>query len=203
MPELPEVETVKETLKTKIIGEKIVGVDVFYETMIDEKLRKEFKDLLIGETLTDIKRYGKYLFFIFDNVSIISHLRMEGKYFIKALNESRNIHEHVIFRFASGKTLRYHDTRKFGTMKLVKTTLFEEIMNEPELKKLGKEANDDTIDVLEFYQKIHKMRIKVKTALLDQTLIAGLGNIYVDEVLFMSNEIVKSNKLFSLILMLS
>ena len=186
MPELPEVETVKETLKTKIIGEKIVGVDIFYETMIDEKLRKEFKDLLIGETLTDIKRYGKYLFFIFDNVSIISHLRMEGKYFIKALNESRNIHEHVVFRFASGKTLRYHDTRKFGTMKLVKTTLFEEIMNEPELKKLGKEANDDTIDVLEFYQKIHKMRIKVKTALLDQTLIAGLGNIYVDEVCFLS-----------------
>lgn len=186
MPELPEVETVKETLKNKILGEKITSVSVFYETMIDEVSRQEFKELLVGETLTDIKRYGKYLFFIFENVSLISHLRMEGKYFIKSKEEPRNIHEHVIFTFESGKTLRYHDTRKFGTMKLVKTTNFDEIMLEPELKKLGKEANDETIDAKEFYQKIHKMRIKVKTALLDQTLIAGLGNIYVDEVCFMS-----------------
>lgn len=187
MPELPEVETVKETLKTKIIGEKIVSVDVFYESMIDEVSRSDFKEVLIGESITDILRYGKYLFFIFNNVSIISHLRMEGKYFIKDVNEQRNPHEHVIFTFLSGKTLRYHDTRKFGTMKLVKTTNFQEIMQEPELKKLGKEANDETIDVVEFYKKISKMRIKLKTALLDQTLIAGLGNIYVDEVCYLSN----------------
>ena len=186
MPELPEVETVKETLKAKILGEKIASVSVYYETMIDKLCRSDFSKMLVGETLTDIKRYGKYLFFIFENVSLISHLRMEGKYFIKLKEEPRNIHEHIIFTFESGKTLRYHDTRKFGTMKLVKTTVFSEIMMEPELKKLGKEANDETIDVVEFYQKIHKMRIKVKTALLDQTLIAGLGNIYVDEVCFMS-----------------
>lgn len=187
MPELPEVETVKETLKSKIIGEKIVSVDVYYESMIDKDSRSDFKELLIGEEITDILRYGKYLFFIFNNVSLISHLRMEGKYFIKSASEVRNIHEHIVFTFNSGKTLRYHDTRKFGTMKLVKTTSFDEIMNEPELKKLGKEANDETIDVFEFYNKIHKMRVKLKTALLDQTLLAGLGNIYVDEVCFLSN----------------
>ncbi len=186
MPELPEVETVKETLKNRILKEKIVGVDVFYESMIDEELRYEFKELLIGERLNDILRYGKYLFFIFDNVSLISHLRMEGKYFIKDKNEERNVHEHIVFTFESGKTLRYHDTRKFGTMKLVKTTCFNEIMNEPELKKLGPEANSN-IDPLEFYNKIKKMRVKLKVALLDQTLLAGLGNIYVDEVCYLSN----------------
>ena len=187
MPELPEVETVKETLKTKIIGEKIVAVDVFYESMIDEISRNYFKELLIGESVTDILRYGKYLFFIFNNVSIISHLRMEGKYFIKDVFEPRNIHEHIIFTFESGKTLRYHDTRKFGTMKLVKTTDLVEIMAEPELKKLGPEANSPLIDINDFHNKISKMRIKLKTALLDQTLIAGLGNIYVDEVCYLSN----------------
>lgn len=186
MPELPEVETVKETLKAKIVGEKIVSVDVYYESMIDESCRSEFKELLIGEEITNISRYGKYLFIIFNNISLISHLRMEGKYFIKEESEIRNVHEHIVFTFASGKTLRYHDTRKFGTMKLVKTTSFNEIMKEPELKKLGKEANDTTIDVVEFYNKIHKMRVKLKTALLDQTLIAGLGNIYVDEVCYLS-----------------
>ena len=187
MPELPEVETVKETLKTKIIGEKIVAVDVFYESMIDEISRNYFKELLIGESVTDILRYGKYLFFIFNNVSIISHLRMEGKYFIKDVFEPRNIHEHIIFTFESGKTLRYHDTRKFGTMKLVKTTDLVEIMAEPELKKLGPEANSPLIDINDFHNKISKMRIKLKTALLDQTLIAGFGNIYVDEVCYLSN----------------
>ena len=187
MPELPEVETVKETLKSKIIGEKIKCVNVYYETMIDEASRDKFCELLIGETITDILRYGKYLFFIFNNVSLISHLRMEGKYFIKDEKEEKNVHEHIVFTFESGRTLRYHDTRKFGTMKLVQTTSFNEIMCEPELIKLGKEANDESIDVLEFYNKIHKLRIKLKTALLDQTIISGLGNIYVDEVCFLSN----------------
>lgn len=187
MPELPEVETVKETLKTKIIGEKIVAVDVFYESMIDETTRCYFKELLIGESITDILRYGKYLFFIFNNVSIISHLRMEGKYFIKDINEQRNVHEHIVFTFESGRTLRYHDTRKFGTMKLVKTTNLIEIMSEPELKKLGPEANSLSIDVVDFYNRITRMRVKLKTALLDQTLLAGLGNIYVDEVCYLAN----------------
>ena len=186
MPELPEVETVKETLKKQIIGEKIINVDVYYEQMIDEELRSEFKKLLINETLMDILRYGKYLLFIFEHVSLISHLRMEGKYFIKNKNEYRNIHEHIIFTFASGKTLRYHDTRKFGTMKLVKTTSFKDIMEEPELKKLGPEANSEDIDIDVFYNQLHSKKIKLKTALLDQTILAGLGNIYVDEVCFLT-----------------
>ena len=185
MPELPEVETVKETLKNRILNEKIVAVDVFYENIIDESSRNDFKELLIGESIRDILRYGKYLIFVFDNVSLISHLRMEGKYFIKDKKELRNVHEHIVFTFKSGNTLRYHDTRKFGTMKLVRSTVFDEIMKEPELKKLGPEANS-LIDEKWFYEKITKMKVKLKPALLDQTLIAGLGNIYVDEVCFLS-----------------
>ena len=99
MPELPEVETVKETLKNRILNEKIVAVDVFYENIIDESSRNDFKELLIGESVRDILRYGKYLIFVFDNVSLISHLRMEGKYFIKDKKELRNVHEHIVFTF--------------------------------------------------------------------------------------------------------
>ena len=96
MPELPEVETVKETLKARILNEKIVAVDVFYENIIDESSRVNFKELLIGESIRDILRYGKYLIFIFDNVSLISHLRMEGKYFIKDEKEFRNVQLFVV-----------------------------------------------------------------------------------------------------------
>lgn len=184
MPELPEVETVRRTLEYQLLGEEIENVEVLYSTMLSPN-KDCFINNLKGQTFRKIARFGKYLFFIFDDYSIISHLRMEGKYFIKHHERIVN-HEHIIFYLKSGKTLRYHDVRKFGTMKLVNTTNLNEILNEPELKKLGKEANDESLDGEYLYNKINKLNIPIKTVLLNQEIICGLGNIYVDEVCFLS-----------------
>ena len=140
MPELPEVETVRQTLRRNILGKQVSGITVLYERMIVGSSVEDFKEKLIGKTLIEIGRLGKYLFFEFsDDIYLISHLRMEGKYFIKN-HERIATHEHVIFYLRSGKSLRYHDVRKFGTMKLVNTTDLDEILSEPEIKKLGLEA---------------------------------------------------------------
>lgn len=187
MPELPEVETVRRTLEHQILNEKIIKVDVYYTGIIQNQEPEEFKKSLIGQSIKMIFRYGKYLFFILDNVTIISHLRMEGKYFIKKETEPLNPHEHIVFHFISKRTLRYHDTRKFGTMRVVKTTDINLLLKEPEIVKLGKEANDLTFTNDELYNALQHKSMTIKQALLDQSIISGLGNIYVDEVCFLSN----------------
>ncbi len=186
MPELPEVETVKEILKAQIISKKIKDIKIYYDKIIQNVKTDEFKVALIGKTIKDITRYGKYLIIIFDDVTLVSHLRMEGKYFIKDICEKVESHEHIIFEFDDNTTLRYHDTRKFGTMDIINSTNIQEILEFPSIKKLGKEANDETLTGLYLYKKISKLNSFIKVALLDQTNIAGLGNIYVDEVLFKS-----------------
>ncbi len=186
MPELPEVETVRRTLEHQILNEKIVDVKVLYEGILENVTKEEFKQNLINETITDIKRYGKYLVFIFNHVSIISHLRMEGKFFLKSIDDPIIKHEHIIFYFESGRTLRYHDTRKFGKMALIHSTSWNEIMSYPSVKKLGPEANTTNLTKEYLYSKLKKLKEPIKSALLNQEILAGLGNIYVDEVCFMA-----------------
>ena len=120
MPELPEDETVRLSLLDLIIVKTIKSIDVFYERIIQSDV-EEFKSLLVGETFHDVSRYGKFLIFILDHYIIVSHLRMEGKYFLKGSQEAEEKlkHEHIIFNFTHGSTLRYNDTRKFGRMKLI------------------------------------------------------------------------------------
>lgn len=184
MPELPEVETVKNSLKELILNKKIIKVDVFYERIIQNISVNEFKKVLLNEHFNDIKRLGKYLIFIMDNYILISHLRMEGKYFLKGL-EDKSKHEHIIFYLENNETLRYDDTRKFGVMFLYKTTDLQNVKNLPPLSVLGLEPFDErmTIDYLKNKWKSNKKPIK--SSLLDQSVICGLGNIYADEVCFM------------------
>jgi len=183
MPELPEVETVRQTLKKHILGKKVRDVDVFYEKMIHHHTALEFKNLLKDQQLLDILRYGKYLIFVFENIAMVSHLRMEGRYYIKELDLPREKHEHVIFYFTDDTTLRYQDTRKFGTMELVD---INDIKSVSGIAKLGPEPIDEKIDAEYVYKKIKHRKQAIKTVLLDQSVIAGLGNIYVDETLFLS-----------------
>lgn len=186
MPELPEVETVKRTLENLIVGKTITGVEVFYEKMLENIQVEEFKELVKNEKICSLYRYGKYLVFILEHLSIISHLRMEGKYFIKDENIEKDKHEHIIFKFSDNSTLRYHDTRKFGIMAIVKSTEIAEIMKYKGLSKLGEEANVST-NYQGLYEKLKTKKLPIKTLLLDQENLCGLGNIYVDEVLFKSN----------------
>jgi len=183
VPELPEVETVRKTLSNLIIGKTIRDIDIFYEKMIRNISCDEFKEKLINKKLDSIDRYGKYLIFNFGEISLISHLRMEGKYFIKNTDLPKEKHEHIIFYFTDGDTLRYHDTRKFGTMDIYQKD--QVFINSP-ITKLGPEPIGELLDLKYLQDKLSKKSIAIKTALLDQTIITGLGNIYVDEVLFNS-----------------
>jgi formamidopyrimidine-DNA glycosylase len=195
MPELPEVETVRKTLLKLVQGKEIRDIDVFYEKMIHTDIDK-FTTSLIGNHIEHIDRYGKYLLFEIGDYILISHLRMEGKYFIKKLEEDRDKHEHVIFYFNDDTTMRYHDTRKFGTFDLVLKDQFEDFHP---IQKLGPEPFFKEMTKEYLYKKLRTKTISIKSALLDQTIIAGLGNIYVNEVLFYtklhpttpSNEITK------------
>lgn len=196
MPELPEVETVRRTLQTQILGKTITRVEVYYKNILENTKLDDFKQNLIGQTFRDINRYGKYLIFILDDYSIISHLRMEGKFFLKNLDDELSKHEHIVFTLDDKISFRYHDTRKFGKMVLLSTTDMKEIMKYPALSKLGKEANDESFTKEELYEKLKKKNTPIKSSLLDQEIICGLGNIYVDEVCFMSklNPKMPSNK---------
>ena len=177
MPELAEVRTVASVLKKKLIGKKVTGVKVIYPRIIESTM--DINEL-IGHTLEDITTYGKYLIFNYGEVSVISHLRMEGKYFVKPSDDEILKHEHVIIYFGD-LSLRYHDTRKFGRMCIVKTS---EVDKNPALVKLAKEPFD--MDADELYSHIHNKKKHMKSLLLEQEVIAGLGNIYADEVLFAS-----------------
>ena len=174
MPELPEVETVKETLKKKLLNKRIKNIKILYDGIIATDIN-EFKKNIINEEITDITRRGKFIIFSLTNYYLVSHLRMEGKYFIKNINDEIEKHEHVIFYF-DDFTLRYHDTRKFGNM--------YKLLTDTPLNKLGLEPWDDKLDINYLKNKFNNKAIK--TLLLDQSIIAGIGNIYADEILFLS-----------------
>ena len=127
------------------------------------------------------KRRGKYLIFEMEDCALISHLRMEGKYFIKNKEESLNKHDHVIFTLNNKEELRYNDTRKFGKMHLVKK---DELHKTP-ISKLGLEPWDELLTKEYLKEKLNKKKA-IKTLLLDQSIITGIGNIYADEILFLS-----------------
>lgn len=178
MPELPEVETVRRTLKNFILSKEIQKIDVHYDKIIDGDT-KTFAESLAGQTIHEIDRVGKYLIFILDHNAFISHLRMEGKYNIEDPSRPVSKHEHIVFRFTDGTELRYHDTRKFGRLVLADK---EQYRHNPPLSKLGPEPWDAV--PADIYQKIHNSSMPVKALLLDQSIMTGIGNIYANEICF-------------------
>jgi len=178
MPELPEVETVRRTLKNFIIGKEIREISVHYDKIIvgDAKI---FEKSLKGQTIQDIDRVGKYLIFILDSDAFISHLRMEGKYNIVEASKPLNKHEHITFYFSDGTELRYQDTRKFGRLELANKETYDQDLP---LCKLGPEPWE--ADPKDIYSKIHKSSLPIKTLLLDQSIMTGIGNIYANEICF-------------------
>ncbi|MFV8830468.1 DNA-formamidopyrimidine glycosylase [Alkalihalobacterium sp. APHAB7] len=182
MPELPEVETVKRTLERLVIGKTITDIDILWPKMIKKPDDAEhFKALLRNQTIREMGRRGKFLKFILDDYVLVSHLRMEGRYGMFQADEERNKHVHVIFYFSDGTQLRYQDVRKFGTMHLF--IKGEEERSLP-LMELGLEPFAEEFTIEHLKEGLAKTNRKVKTALLDQKIVVGLGNIYVDEALF-------------------
>ena len=184
MPELPEVETVKNILKLDIINKKIIKVEVFYDKIIKNVDKEEFINSLKDQTFLDISRFGKYLIFELNDYYLLGHMRMEGKYFLMH-DEEISKHDHIIFYFKDCN-LRYNDIRKFGTMHLFKKSeyKYEDLFGIDPLNKMGKEPYN--ISKEELYGYIKSSTRPIKSLLLDQSIISGLGNIYVDEVLYLS-----------------
>ncbi len=181
MPELPEVETVRRVLKELVMDKQIESVEVLCEKMLKNSTVAEFEQKLIDQQIIDIRRLGKYLFIDTDDYTLISHLRMEGKYNYYPEPAEITKHDYIIFRFTDDTELRYNDTRKFGTMEIVARGEERSLKS---VSKLGLEPYDDNLNVSYFREKIKGRKSSIKQILLDQTIITGFGNIYVDETLF-------------------
>ncbi len=182
MPELPEVETVKRILLPLIKDKIIDKVDIFYDKLIKSDY-EDFKKNIINKKILDIERIGKYLLFILsDNYTLITHLRMEGKFsYNETRNHVRKTSTTLIFTFKDNTYLSFNDTRKFGIMYLCKSN---EVYNLEMIKKLGIDVNKVTSNDYSILINKFKRNKKIKELLLDQTILAGIGNIYADESLF-------------------
>ena len=180
MPELPEVETVRRGLEKLILGKKISNINIRYPKMIKTDL-PEFQKEMPGQVIQSMGRRGKYLLFYLSDKVLISHLRMEGKYFYYPDQVPERKHAHILIHFEDGGTLVYEDVRKFGTMELLAPELLEAYFVS---KKLGPEPTEQDFDLEIFRGALKKSKKPIKSHLLDQTLVTGLGNIYVDEVLW-------------------
>ena len=177
MPELPEVQTVLNTLENRIRGRKITDIRILYKPIV-ECCEEEFRRRLIGSCFREFKRRGKYLLFEMDDVTLVSHLRMEGKYFILDDSVPVGKHDHVIFYLDGGKQLRYNDVRKFGRMELI-----EKEEDYRMFKDLGPEPFSEEFSVAYCREYLKEKKQPIKQTLLDQSFVAGIGNIYADEIL--------------------
>ena len=182
MPELPEVETVRRLLTPIVCGRRIKNVRVNYWRMIQSE-QSQFVNNLIGRRFQVIERVGKFLIFKFDtDLVLISHLRMEGKYIELSSDEDDSRYARVVFEFDDGGKLCYDDSRCFGTMQLTNQS---DYASKTSLKDVGPEpfVIKNGHYLLDAY---HRSSRPIKELLLDQTIMTGLGNIYADEVLFLS-----------------
>ena len=195
MPELPEVETVRRGLTRLVVGRKVLGTEVRWEKTISGMAPEEFDAELVGRTIEKVDRRGKYLLFRFSGgLTMVSHLRMEGAYYTVPAGTEPGKHDLVTFHLDEGIDLFYRDTRKFGRMNLVPDS---DALQVAGLAKIGPEPTEKDLSLAYMVSEFAKSRMHVKPFLLDQSHIAGLGNIYVDETLWQSqiHPLTAANKL--------
>ncbi len=175
MPELPEVETIKNELSPKILGKQIVQISVYDDKPIRRSSPSEFTKSLIGQKITGLERRGKYLIFHLSRDLLIIHLRMTGILMYSPGKGDRFIR--VVFQLDDGNNLVFSDRRRLGVMWLSKDA--KEILN-----KLGPEPLAPEFTTAILAQRLRGRKAPIKAVLLDQSIIAGIGNMYADEALF-------------------
>ncbi|AXE60843.1 DNA-formamidopyrimidine glycosylase [[Mycoplasma] phocae] len=183
MPELPEVKVVCQALRENIINKKISEVLIFKPKLFKEYDSHIFAKNLKNKMILDIENIGKHIIIkLSDNLILLSHLRMEGKYrFYQKNQESHDSNLIMKIYFDSGESLHYVDSRMFGTFHLRNYENYRKILP---LSKVAMEPSKNLAS--EVFKKIHHSSTPIKTKLLDQSIVAGIGNIYVDEALFKS-----------------
>jgi len=178
VPELPEVETVKNELLPHIIGRCITGVTLFWERIVRQPSVEEFCARLIGQRITGLTRRGKYLIFsLTSGEALIIHLKMTGSLLLKPLSGDPDKYIQATLHMDGATSLYFRDPRKFGVMRLVNDS--NSITG-----KLGPEPLEDSFTPQVLAQRLAKRKAPIKAILLDQHFIAGVGNMYADEVLF-------------------
>jgi formamidopyrimidine-DNA glycosylase len=175
VPELPEVETIKNELLPHVIGRTITGLEIFWDKMVRQPAAPEFRERVLGRKITDLSRRGKYLFFHLDSGEmLVMHMKMTGSLLI---NPPDGNYARAIFQLDGGVAMHFRDPRKFGKMWLAAD-------ESAVMSKLGPEPLDDDFAVNTLAGILHNRKAPVKPVLLDQSIIAGIGNMYADESLY-------------------
>lgn len=182
MPELPEVETIKRVLEPQIQGLTIEKVTVRRPEVTAYPTSDEFCRLLAGQVISHMTRRGKFLIIqLSSNDRIILHLRMTGCLLVTPADFPEEKHTHIIISLNNGKELRFSDTRRFGRFWLLQKGEADIYSG---VEKLGVEPFDKSLNAGYLSSRLGKRKKAVKECLLDQSIIAGIGNIYSDEILF-------------------
>ncbi|MBA2282538.1 MAG: bifunctional DNA-formamidopyrimidine glycosylase/DNA-(apurinic or apyrimidinic site) lyase [Actinomycetota bacterium] len=187
MPELPEVETVRRGLERELVGKRIKSVEVTgMRSIRRHKNKNEFAGRLEGVKVKSVKRRGKYLVIHLDSSELlVVHMRMSGQLRRAQPKDPLDKHTHVVITFTQGGQLRFVDPRTFGEMFLTAPDVLSSQI--PELADLGFDPVDEPLAVTEFARRLlGRPGVKLKTLLMDQSFMAGVGNIYSDEILWES-----------------
>ena len=180
MPELPEVETIRQELVPHIKGRRILHVTFRWHRIAAQPRAEEMARRLVGHVITDVGRRGKFLLFSLEPPAVlIVHLRMTGQLHIHPTTTPPDKHTHVIISLDNERAIHYRDARKFGRFYL--TAHAEEVIGH-----LGPEPLDPQWTPQDLAKAIRHRRAPIKSLLLDQRVVAGLGNIYTDEALFLA-----------------
>jgi formamidopyrimidine-DNA glycosylase len=176
MPELPEVETIARSLKPELVGKTILYADLYWARTLATPSPAQFKKQIAGQKILDISRRAKYIVILLETCSFLVHLRMSGDLLVRAGKIKPEKHDRLLLHLSDGKYLAFNDTRKFGRVWLT---------DQPEkvLGKLGPEPLEKNFTAQWLFQNLQARKRYLKPLLLDQTFIAGLGNIYTDECL--------------------
>ncbi|MBN2500205.1 MAG: bifunctional DNA-formamidopyrimidine glycosylase/DNA-(apurinic or apyrimidinic site) lyase [Anaerolineales bacterium] len=186
MPELPEVETIARALRTgaketiEIVGREIDRVELLWERTLAEPDARTFEQIIQGQIVEDVGRRAKYLAIQLSEDVLVIHLRMSGDIIVAKEPTDEVTHPRLVIHFKDGVKLYFNDPRKFGRVWLLEDTaqLFA---------KLGPEPLDESLTAAQFHEMLAGRKRQLKALLLDQSFLAGLGNIYVDESLFLAH----------------
>jgi formamidopyrimidine-DNA glycosylase len=192
MPELPEVETIVRSLRNPcdlplldgqamdarpgVVGRTIAKATLLWERTLAEPQPREFLARIAGQKIYSAERRGKFILLLFDTDSLLIHLRMSGDLRVESSTAPVQVHDRLLIDFLDGTRLAFNDTRKFGRVWLVED--IQRVVGD-----LGPEPFDARLTGEEFFNRLHNSSRCIKTLLLDQSVIAGIGNIYSDEAL--------------------
>ncbi|MBI5354579.1 MAG: bifunctional DNA-formamidopyrimidine glycosylase/DNA-(apurinic or apyrimidinic site) lyase [Chloroflexi bacterium] len=179
MPELPEVETFARALKPELVGKTVLSADLRWARTLAIPSPIQFKKQIVGQRIVDVSRRAKYLVIRLEDYSFLIHLRMSGDLIIRQGKIKPEKHDRLLLHLSNQNYLAFNDTRKFGRVWL--TDQPDEILG-----KLGPEPLEEQFTAKWLFENLHTRQRQLKPLLLDQTFLAGLGNIYTDECLHMA-----------------